>query len=143
MSRVSDAPMTMPVEHAPKVSPLRVAAALSMLSAGVCILAFAMTGNNAANRDFISYWAAGHQLVHHGNPYDSAAILQILHAGGCKVNTHMILRNPPSALFLTLPLGFVSARAGAVLWSLAHRWLLWHQFACFGSCKVVRKAGCT
>jgi|ERR1700733_3610653 len=119
MNRVSDAPMTMPVEHAPKVSPLRVAAALLMLAAGVCVLAFAMTGNNAANRDFISYWAAGHQLVHHGNPYDGDAILRIERWAGFQDNRPFFMRNPPSAFFMALPLGFVSARAGAIVWSVA------------------------
>jgi hypothetical protein len=31
----------------------------------------------------------------------------------------MILRNPPTALFITLPLGLVSVRVGAIIWCLA------------------------
>jgi hypothetical protein len=102
-----------------RVNPLRVVAAFLLLAFGVCILAFAMTGNNAANRDFISYWAAGQQLVNHGNPYDGNAILPIQHAAGYNLNRPMLMRNPPSGLFLAVPLGFVGARTGAVLWSLA------------------------
>jgi hypothetical protein len=80
-----------------------------------------MSGSEATNRDYTEYWAVGHQLVHHRNPYDAQALLLILQAAGSKANehTHMILRNPPSALFITLPLGFVSVTTGAVVWSLA------------------------
>jgi len=102
-----------------RVNPLRVVAAISMLAVGVCILAFAMSASDAANLDFISYWAAGQQLVHHGNPYDGDAILGIERASGFLNGRPFFMRNPPSAFFLTLPLGFVGVRVGAVLWSLA------------------------
>jgi hypothetical protein len=98
---------------------LRTIAAFSMLMLGVCILAFAMTGDNAANRDFISYWAAGHQLVHHENPYDGNAILRLERDAGFADNRPFFMRNPPSAFFLALPLGFIGVRVGAILWSLA------------------------
>jgi hypothetical protein len=115
----SDAPMGTLVEHADKVSPLRVVAACSMLALGVCILAFAMSSNTAANRDYISYWATGHQLVHHGNPYDGVSILWLERSAGFLDNRPFFMRNPPSAFFLAVPLGFVGARTGAVLWCLA------------------------
>jgi Glycosyltransferase family 87 len=99
-------------------SPLRMLAAGCMLAFGIAILAFAMSGSNAANRDFISYWAAGHQLAHHANPYDGAAIPRLEHTAGTDVRPYF-MRNPPTAFFLALPLGFVGARAGVVLWSLA------------------------
>jgi len=118
MDRVSDASTTTVVEQGAKLNPWRVVAALLMLVVGVGILAFAMSESEAANRDYDEYWAVGHQLVHHGNPYDSAGVLRVLQAGGSKGTSHMILRNPPSALFLTLPLGFVSMRTGAIVWSL-------------------------
>jgi hypothetical protein len=94
------------------------AAAACMLAVGICILAFAMSGSNAANRDFISYWAAGHQLVHHANPYDGAEIPRLEHAAGTDGRPYF-MRNPPTSFFMALPLGFVGARIGAVLWSLA------------------------
>ena len=102
-----------------KVSPLRAIAAASMLAVGVCILAFAMSESNAANRDFICYWAAGHQLAHHADPYDGKQILQLERSAGFRDNRAFFMRNPPSAFFLALPLGFAGAKAGAVLWSLA------------------------
>ena len=106
------------MEQASKRSPLRMLAAAAMLAFGVLILSFSMTESNALNRDYTEYWAVGHQLVHHRNPYDSADILNLLHASGSNAATHMILRNPPTALFMTLPLGFVGVKAGAVLWTL-------------------------
>ena len=99
-------------------SPLRVLAATCMLVFGAGIIAFAMTSNSAADRDFIAYWAAGQQLAHHANPYDSVEVLRIEHAAGYIGDRPLVMRNPPSALFLALPLGFVSARTGAVVWSL-------------------------
>jgi Glycosyltransferase family 87 len=99
--------------------PLRVLAAVLMLGAGVCILAFAMSSSNAANRDFISYWAAGQQLVRHQNPYDGAAILRIERAAGFQDSRPFFMRNPPSAFFLAFPLGFIGERVGVIVWSLA------------------------
>jgi hypothetical protein len=107
-----------PLEQNPKLKPLHVVAAVLMLLVGSGVLAAAMSDTEAANRDYIVYWAVGRQLIHHGNPYDAGAILPILRSAGYKPSTRMIVRNPPYALFFTLPLGLVSARAGAVLWSL-------------------------
>ncbi len=117
MNRIPDALLY--AQPVGRVSPLRVVAAFFLLALGACILAFAMTGDNAANRDFICYWAAGQQLAHHGNPYDGAAILGLERAAGFEQNQPFFMRNPPSAFFLALPLGFVGVRAGCVLWSLA------------------------
>jgi hypothetical protein len=119
MNRAQDTATTAHLDCAPRTSPFRVAVALLMLAAGVSVLAFAMSGSEAANRDYTEYWAVGQQLVHHGNPYDSAATMRIMQAAGDTSNTNMILRNPPTALFIALPLGFVSARVGAIAWCLA------------------------
>lgn len=109
--------MTVLVEN--RVTPLRSAAALLMLAVGVSILAFAMRGSDVANRDFITYWAAGQQLVHHQNPYDGPEILRIEQAAGYAHDRPFFMRNPPTAFFLVLPLGFVGVRTGGILWSLA------------------------
>jgi hypothetical protein len=99
------------------------------LIVGVCTLAFALTigvicgkllGRNATGtRDFVSYWAAGQQLVHHANPYDADAILRIERSVGFpRELSALIMRNPPSALLLALPLGFFGPRTGLLLWEL-------------------------
>lgn len=103
----------------PRIKLWRVFAALFLVALGIYILAYAMTGNNAANRDFISYWAAGRQLVHHGNPYDGPEILRIERAAGFEDNRPFFMRNPPTAFFIALPLGLANARTGAIVWSLA------------------------
>jgi hypothetical protein len=119
MIRVLENSTTIPSDCTPKVSVLRVVAALLMLGVGVSFLALAMSESEASGRDYVLYWAVGHALVHHGNPYDARPILTMLHAGGYQLNTRMLLRNPPTALFITLPLALVGVRVGAVIWSLA------------------------
>ncbi len=119
MNRISHTSMAELPERAVKGSPLRMVAAGLMLAAGACILAFAISGSDAANRDYVSYWAAGQQLVHHGNPYDSEAVLRLERAAGLVGQQPLLMRNPPLAFVLTLPLGLVSVRVGAIVWSLA------------------------
>src|SRR5271170_6813297 len=93
------------------------------LVVAICTLAFgatcvaiiaALSGHNAAGScDFVEYWAAGHQLVHHANPYDADAILRLEHAAGFPADEGaLIMANPPWALPLVLPLGFLGPRAG-------------------------------
>jgi hypothetical protein len=75
-------------------------------------------GSQAGSRDFVSYWATGHQLIHHGNPYDRDAIAALEHTAGLDVRAVLIMRNPPWALPLAYPLGFLGLRVAAILWSL-------------------------
>ena len=88
---------------------------LSVLGISVILL----TGRSASIHDFTSYWAAGQQLIHGANPYSASAI-SVLERETPSSPTDMILlmRNPPSALFLVVPLGWVGARVGSILWSL-------------------------
>jgi Glycosyltransferase family 87 len=101
------------------VKPIKVVAAALMLAVGVSILTYAMSASEAAQRDFICYWATGQQLVHHADPYDGQAILQIENSIGSGARSPFFMSEPPTAFFIALPLGFLSAKAGAVLWSLA------------------------
>jgi len=95
----------------------------------ICTLAFGafvvglgvllITGNNPGGRDVVSFWVAGRQIVHHTNPYDGATIRSIELASGFKDSAQtLIMRNPPSALCLVIPLGLLGLRAGTLLWSL-------------------------
>ena len=70
------------------------------------------------SRDFVSYWATGRQLIQHGNPYDRDAIAALEHPAGLDVRAVLIMRNPPWALPLAYPLGFLSLRVAGILWSL-------------------------
>lgn len=109
----------MPAQSIARINPLRALAALSLLAIGVGILSLSMTGHAASNRDYITYWAAGQQLIHRGNPYDGEAVLRLEQSAGFQGNRPLFMRNPPSAFFLALPLGLVGATAGAVWWSVA------------------------
>jgi hypothetical protein len=82
------------------------------------LLAIQITGNLAGSRDFVSYWATGRQLVQHANPYDRNAVSALEHASGLDVRAVLIMRNPPWALPLAYPLGFLGLRVAAILWSL-------------------------
>lgn len=102
-----------------KTSPLRMIAAGLILAVGVGILVLIVRNNNAGQRDFITYWSAGHQLVHGMNPYDFATILPLERSAGFNRNRALVMRNPPLAFFMALPLGFVSPNTGVVFWLIA------------------------
>jgi hypothetical protein len=104
---------------------------VALISMLICVVT--LTGQVASARDFVVFWATGQQLAHHANPYDAAAMMQIEHSAGLNPGYGaLFMRNPPWALPLVLPLGFVGLRVGALLWSLvllaclvASGWLLW------------------
>ena len=97
----------------------RILAAAFILAIGAGILLFISHQNNAGQRDFISYWSAGQLLRHGDDPYDRNSVLALEHAAGFPGNEPLIMRNPPVALFLALPLGYVSANLASLLWMLA------------------------
>jgi len=80
----------------------------------------ALTSKDAAgSRDFVEYWAAGQQIVHRANPYDDAAIYALERSAGFPSGVPtLIMANPPSALFLVLPLGVLGPRAGELFWEV-------------------------
>ncbi len=96
-------------------------------------LTFGLSNKSVAQRDFISYWAAGHQLLNGSNPYDIEAVQNLERATGGEDNQPLlVMRNPPVAFFLVLPLGMVSPKTGLILWLLVllsclsvSIWLLW------------------
>src|SRR6266446_1322664 len=106
--------------------PLRTIAEL--LVVGICTLTFAITAlgfvvsllrrDAVGTRDFVEYWAAGSLLAHHADPYESSAILRVERSVGFNLPAQ-IMANPPWALPLVLPLGFLSARVGYLLWILS------------------------
>lgn len=97
------------------------------LVVAVCTLTFVVTlmgmlggfslEGAAGKVDFVEYWAAGHQLIQHENPYDSSAILKWeCSAGFPSGNPPLIMPNPPWSLPLVLPLSMVGAKSGRLLW---------------------------
>lgn len=93
-------------------------AVLVLLAVGVGLLAVLTTNDDVANRDFVEYWAAGQQLVRGANPYGADPIFTIERSAGWQGPRPIVMFNPPSALFLTLPLGTVRLRIGYLLWSV-------------------------
>lgn len=105
-------------DGAVKTSLLHKLAAFCILAVGAVILVYAVSTSSAGQRDFISYWAAGKQLIHGANPYDSAAILALERGAGLDGTRPLLMRNPPVALFLAIPLGLAPSRTGMILWML-------------------------
>jgi hypothetical protein len=104
-----------------KKSPLRMLAAVCITAAGLgfvaAVFSIGLSDQNAAERDFISYWAAGQQLMHGANPYDLDAVQALERAVGRKDSQLVLtMRNPPIAFFLAWPLGLVSPKTGLIVW---------------------------
>lgn len=91
---------------------------LGLTLAAVFLGSMPLAGHMAASRDFVCYWATGQRLVHHANPYDRAAVSRLEHAAGLSIPGVLIMRNPPWALPLAYPLGFLGLRVAALFWSL-------------------------
>jgi hypothetical protein len=105
-------------QHDISVLLIAIACALAILYTVLFLSLLPFDRQIVARRDFITYWAAGQQLVHHRNPYDPAAIIQIERDAGFKGKNSYYMRNTPWALPLAYPLGFFSAQASALPWSL-------------------------
>jgi Glycosyltransferase family 87 len=91
--------------------------ALALIALFLCVVP--LTGKVASGRDFVVYWATGQQLAHNANPYDGDALMQVERSAGLSSEYGALyMRNPPWDLILTLPLGFIGLRIGALLWSL-------------------------
>jgi Glycosyltransferase family 87 len=128
MSRISEAPeLPSRLEQVKPQTKFRTAGELIVV--GICALAFALnaagifatllTANYAGDRDFVTYWSSGRQLVQHANPYDASAILRLERTTGFPDSLPpLIMRNAPPSLLIVLPLGFLSVRTASLVWSL-------------------------
>ena len=111
-------------------------AVAGIVAGGLCLLtaifSLSFTGQDAAARDFIGYWAAGQQIVHGQNPYDAGEVLRLEKAVGLGNLQIKITPSPPLGLALVIPLGFLSAKSGLVFWSVTQLiclsialWIVW------------------
>jgi hypothetical protein len=102
--------------------PLQTFAAALIALAGaaivICIVVFGVSNEAATKRDYLEYWSAEQVLAHGGNPYDADTIFQQERQAGFDKSSVLISPSPPVALWLALPLGWVNARVGLVLWML-------------------------
>jgi hypothetical protein len=100
----------------------------AFLVVGICTVALSISAvgisgsvlrsDVAGKRDFVAYWSSGQLLLHHQNPYDGSAVLALERSTGYANHRPLFMRNPPSALLLVLPLGYVRAWPGVLFWSL-------------------------
>jgi Glycosyltransferase family 87 len=65
--------------------------------------------------DFVAYWSAGRLLAQGQNPYDGDAVLQIQRGFDIHRSSPLIMRNPPWALPLAAPLGFLQLPTAQLL----------------------------
>ena len=83
------------------------------------VLTLLINGNNPAGRDDVSFWAASHLFAAHANPYEAAATLALERSVGFpKADQALIMRNPPYALPLVLPLAPFQIKGASLMWSL-------------------------
>lgn len=73
----------------------------------------------SAQHDFVCFWTSAQLLRAHHNPYDSSAIWNIERSVGNVRNSPFVMRDPPLILPLIAPLGFLSLKLAAFLWSAA------------------------
>jgi hypothetical protein len=113
--------------RAKKPAPKTLQTLFELLVVAFCTLSFGFTAlgvlhsllekNAAGHRDFVEYWAAGQQLAHHANPYDRDALLLVERkADFPSGQPAMIMPNPPVALALVAPLGYLSPLRAELLW---------------------------
>lgn len=82
-------------------------------------MAVGFTEESTVKCDFISYWAAGHLLRNGQNPYDAKAVLALEAQVGHDPHVALlVMRNPPLAFPMALPLGWIGPKAGLIVWTL-------------------------
>ncbi|HTW78830.1 MAG TPA: glycosyltransferase family 87 protein [Terracidiphilus sp.] len=119
-----------------RTTPARRLAAAAIVAAGACfvlgVYALTIDDKNACGRDYIQYWAAEQQLAHHANPYDIDAIYRLEKSRGLEEDSPKVTFSPPVAFEFALPLGYMGAKAGLLLWLASllacaglAMWVLW------------------
>jgi hypothetical protein len=93
------------------------ALAFALMAIFICVVPLSSTATST--RDYVVFWATGHQLIHHANPYDPAAMDKLERSAGLAAGYGTLyMRNPPWALPLVLPLGLMNEQIGALFWSM-------------------------
>lgn len=90
-----------------------------LAGATIVIIAALILTATTSRTDYIEYWSSAKLLLHRADPYSPAGVFALEKAQGYNATRPIIMLNPPWALFLIAPLGFVSLRTGLFLWTLA------------------------
>jgi hypothetical protein len=96
---------------------LRIAAAAGLTLIVVAVLT--AIGNHPNTNDYIEYWSAGRLFIRGANPYSEPLILALEKTRGFAPDAPLVMLNPPWALFMVAPLGFLPGLPALVLWVLA------------------------
>jgi hypothetical protein len=137
--RAVESAVTEPSSKQTQSSLTRKFAAACIVAAGFFLVAIlgstTFTDQVASRRDFIQYWAAAQQLVHHGNPYDAEAILRLEQGAGMPGSIPHFSISPPVGLALTAPLAHLRPGRAFLLWTMLElgclalsAWMLWRLF---------------
>ncbi len=96
---------------------------LSIPLLGVALVGLVMmwsNGHGLPMRDFVEYYSAGKAFLDHRNPYDDHLLLEIQRGmlNDPTVDQPIMMWNPPWALPLVAPLGWLPPNAAHILWLL-------------------------
>jgi hypothetical protein len=94
------------------------ASGLILAICAVFFVSVLFSGKIAGSRDFVSYWSTGVQLRHHADPYNWDQMMALEHGAHLDAKGVLFMRNPPWALPLAYPLGFLELRIGAFIWNI-------------------------
>jgi hypothetical protein len=94
-------------------------AAICILAIGLSIIVLVTSQSSLADRDYITYWASGRQLLAHKNPYDLSALVALDRSAGAGNGRVAIIRYPPNGLLFELLLAQFGPRTGGIVWILA------------------------
>jgi Glycosyltransferase family 87 len=99
------------------VFPVRKIGAYIILVAAAAVVVAGMAKPAAHVTDFTAFWIAGQRLIAHGNPYDATYALTVERSLAFTGQRPLVMRNPPWALWMTLPLGLLPLGAARLLWT--------------------------
>jgi hypothetical protein len=97
---------------------IALASGLILAISAIFFISVLFSGKMAGSRDFVSYWSTGVQLRHHADPYNWEQMMALQHAAHLDATGVLFMRNPPWALPLAYPLGFLELRIGAFIWNI-------------------------
>src|SRR5580658_8107419 len=97
---------------------IALASGLILAISAIFFISVLFSGKMAGSRDYVSYWSTGVQLRHHADPYNWQQMMDLQHAAHLDAKGVLFMRNPPWALPLAYPLGFLELRIGAFIWNI-------------------------
>ena len=101
---------------------VRIIAAVCILAIGLSIIVLVTSQSSLADRDYITYWASGRQLLAHQNPYYQAALAVLDRSAGSKPGRVHDCPQPAERNFLLSCCWRNSVRGRAELYGFS-RWL--------------------